>query len=194
MTDGDQTSRAQAQDRAWRGLMGRAQDGDTSAYAELLRQIAPMVRAIARRRFNDPERAEDVVQDTLMTLHRIRHTYDPARPFTPWLAAVAARRAIDAVRRRSRIGAHETWSETGYETFADPAANKALEAGDASAEVTALLDLLPPAQRRAIEMVKVQELSLAEASAASGQSVGALKVNVHRALKTLRMHLTKARP
>ncbi len=174
------------QDRVWSALMAAAQDGDGRAYERLLRECAPFVRSVARRSIADPDRIEDVVQETLLTLHRVRQTYDPQRPFQPWLAAIASRRTIDAMRRRGRIGAHETADARAYETFADPAANKELDAHAASVEAGAMLADLSPAQRQAVELVKVQELSLAEASVVSGQSVGALKVNVHRALKALR--------
>lgn len=174
--------------------MAAAQDGDRAAYARLLREISPFVRALARRRFSDPDRCEDVVQDVLLTIHRVRQTYDPHRPFTAWVAVITSRRCIDAIRRRGRIAAVET-PETGhYETFADPAANRDVEAGEAFEEAAALLEGLSPGQRQALELVKLQELSLAEASALSGQSVGALKVNVHRAIKALRLKLKGGAP
>ena len=161
--------------------------GDNAAYARLLREVLPFLRVLARRRCRDPDRCEDVVQDVLLTLHRVRHTYDPARPFTPWLASICDRRSIDALRKRVRQGAHEAQDERAYETFADPAANKDLEAGDAAQALAALVAELPPGQREALELVKVKEMSLLEASAVSGQSVGALKVSVHRAIKALRL-------
>ena len=182
-------ARAREQDRVWSALMARAQDGDRRAYAELLAGVAPFVRALARRRCRDPELVEDVVQETLLTVHRVRATYDPRRPFSAWLAAIAARRAIDALRRGGRIRAHEGHDAAAYETFADPAANKAEEAGEAAETVAALIAHLPERQRQALELVKIGDMSLAEASAVSGQSVGALKVNVHRALKALRVRL-----
>ena len=169
--------------------MARAQDGDGRAYAELLTGVAPFVRALVRRRCRDPELIEDVVQETLLTVHRVRATYDPHRPFSAWLAAIAARRAIDALRRGGRIGAHEGHDALAYETFADPGANKDQEAGEAAELVAALIQELPERQRQALELVKIGEMSLAEAAAASGQSVGALKVNVHRAVKALRVRL-----
>ena len=175
------------QDRLWSGWMAAAQDGDHDAYARLLREILPFLRVLARRRCADPDRCEDIVQDVLLTLHRVRHTYQPDRPFTPWLAAICDRRAIDALRRRGRIGAHETHNEQAYETFADPRANKDLEAGDAVQALAAMIAALPPAQREALELLKVKEMSLLEASAVSGQTVGALKVSVHRAIKALRL-------
>ncbi len=181
--------RSSEQERRWSQLMRAAQDGDSAAYARLLREIAPFIRAMARRRFRDDDAVEDVVQDTLLSLHRVRHSWQPSRPFSPWLAAIASRRAIDAVRRKTRLNAHEAHDERAYETFADPGSNKEVEAGAATQMVTSLIAGLPPAQREALELVKLQEMSLAEASAASGQSVGGLKVGVHRAIKSLRTRL-----
>lgn len=175
------------QDHIWSGWMARAQDGDQAVYARLLADITPFVRVLARRRCADPDRCEDVVQDVLLTLHRVRHTYDPQRPFTPWLAAICERRSIDAVRRRIRLAAHEVSDPGAYETFADAGANKGMEAGHAAQAVAALIASLPPGQREALELVKLKELSLSEASRISGQSIGALKVGVHRALKALRL-------
>jgi RNA polymerase sigma-70 factor, ECF subfamily len=164
--------------------MRAAQAGDQRAYEQLLREIVPFVRALARRYCAEPPEIEEIVQDTLLTVHRVRHTYDPQRPFMPWLAAVAARRSIDALRRRRRIARHELSAED--ETFADPATNTSVEAIRATEELHMLLQCLPVRQREALESLKLKDMSLAEASAASGQSVGALKVNVHRAIKTLR--------
>jgi RNA polymerase sigma-70 factor (ECF subfamily) len=175
------------QDRQWSEWMAAAQDGDSAAYARLLREVLPFLRVLARRRCRDPDRAEDIVQDVLFTLHRVRHTYDPSRPFTPWLAAICDRRSIDALRKRVRLAAHETADERAYETFADPHANKPLEAGDAAQALAALVAGLPPGQREALELLKVKQMSLVEASQASGQSVGALEVSVHRAIKALRL-------
>jgi RNA polymerase sigma-70 factor (ECF subfamily) len=172
--------------------MAAAQDGDGNAYARLLTEATPFIRALVRRRIAHTEQAEDVTQDVLLCVHRVRHTYDPARPFTPWLAAIADRRAIDAVRRKIRIAAHEVADDRGYETFADPAANRDVEAADATELVSSLLAALPPRQREALELVKVKQMSLAEASLLSGQSVGALKVGVHRAIKALRARLERA--
>lgn len=180
------TERAKAQDRRWSTLMAAAQSGDGRAYAELLEAVTPFVRVLAGRRISDTDAVEDVVQETLLTVHRIRHTYDPRRPFTPWIAAIADRRSVDAVRRRSRLADREKQSHPAYETFPDPAANKQVEAVSALAAASALIEALPAQQRQALELVKVQEMSLVEASAASGQSVASLKVNVHRAIKRLR--------
>lgn len=123
-------------------------------------------------------------------MHRVRHTYEPGRPVKPWLAAIVGRRAIDALRRRGRVGASEQHDEIAYETYADPAANQ-LEAGEAARTLAGMMGDLPPRQKEALELVKLKEMSLAEASVASGQSVASLKVNVHRAIRRLRLGLTK---
>lgn len=175
------------QDDTWRGLMCAAQAGDRASYDRLLREIAPFVRSLARRHCRHPEDLEEMVQETLLTVHRVRHTYDPARPFSPWLAAIAQRRAIDTLRRRQRVSHYETDQADAMETLAAPAANQELEGVRSGEEVQELLQHLPPRQRVALETVKLRELSLAEAAALSGQSEGALKVNVHRALKALRV-------
>ena len=178
-----------ASDNGWSQLMARAQDGDRLAYQRLLREITPFIRAVAARQHRARDRAEDVVQDVLLTIHRVRQTYDPTRPFEPWLTAVTRRRSIDALRRRGRTEAAEVFDEKAYETFADPAANKEVERGDAKAGLGAAIAALPDGQREAVELLKLREMSLAEASQHSGKSIAALKVNVHRAIKALRARL-----
>ena len=130
------------------------------------------------------------MQEVLLTVHRVRHTYDPARPFIHWLAAIARRRSIDALRRRGRTEAAEVSDEHAYETFADPRANREIEVRERVAALGSAMASLPPGQREALELLKLRELSLAEASRASGKSVASLKVSVHRAIRALRAQLT----
>jgi RNA polymerase sigma-70 factor, ECF subfamily len=148
------------------------------------------VRAVVRRRCRTDALAEDAVQEALLTVHRVRHTYMPGRPVKPWLAAIADRRAIDVLRRDGRIGRRELNDDIAYETFADPAANKE-EATDSAQTLGQLTGALSPGQKEAIELVKIREMSLAEASAVSGQSVASLKVNIHRAIKKMRAVLAR---
>jgi RNA polymerase sigma-70 factor, ECF subfamily len=187
------TSNDTESDGEWRRLMAAAQGGDRAAYERLLRDILPFIRAIVARQHRTQDRVEDAVQDVLLTLHRVRHTYDPARPFTHWLATLARRRSIDLLRRKSRLAAVETADQTAYETFADPGANSEQERRDWSGALSGALAALPERQRQAVELTKLRELSLAEASAASGMSIGALKTNVHRAIKAMRKRLTGER-
>jgi RNA polymerase sigma factor (sigma-70 family) len=174
-------------DRQWSSRMAAAQAGDGAAYERLLREILPFVRSVLRQQRVRPDQVEDVVQDTLLTIHRVRHTYDPGRPFVGWLAAIAQRRAIDARRRSTRISTWEHVIPDQLETFPDPAANSQSELEDRRKWLHRALGDLPRKQRKAVELVKIRGLSVAEAAVASGQSAGAIKVNVHRALKALRV-------
>jgi RNA polymerase sigma-70 factor (ECF subfamily) len=166
--------------------MAAAQAGDRIAYEQLLRAVTPFIRALTRRHCRNPADIEELVQDTLLTVHRVRHTYDPSRPFSPWLASIASRRSIDGLRRRLRQARHEVADTSAHETFVDAGANNDVEQLRSAEEVADLLRMLPPRQRQALEALKLREMTLAEASASSGQSISALKVNAHRALKALR--------
>lgn len=166
--------------------MARTQDGDRQAYKHLLTEIEPYIRSIARKCFRQPNDIDDAVQDVLLTLHQIRHTYDPKRPFGPWLVAIANRRVVDRLRRNTRRQAREVELAAEHETF--PELETKLEYGSEAALGEAI-DRLPPDQREAIRMLKFNEMSLKEAAAASGRSIAALKVATHRAVRNLRRML-----
>ncbi len=179
------TAAANVRDSDWSILMARAQDGDGEAYRRLLEQVTPYVRSLAMRLSRDPCDADDAVQDVLLTIHAIRHTYDPSRPFGPWLLAIAHRRIVDRLRRRGRTRSREWTMEPRHETFPAPPTNID-EAGSDGRALRAAVESLPPAQRQAIKLLKLQEMSLKEAAAMSGTSIASLKVAAHRALKNLR--------
>lgn len=181
------------QGERWGDLLVAAQRGDTEAYRRFLNAIAPFARAIARRHCWSDDMTDDVVQDVLLTVHRVRHTYQPGRPVKPWLAAIVVRRSIDAARKRGRIGRTEVFNEVAYETFADARANEHSDA-DARRTLERMTEGLSHGQKEAIELVKIKEMTLAEASLASGQSIASLKVNIHRAMKKLRLNLVKESP
>ena len=174
----------------WGELLAAAQTGDPAAYRLFLTSVTPFIRAVVRNSGRWADDVDDVVQDALLTVHRVRHTYEPGRPVKPWLAALATRRSIDAMRRRGRIRAQEVHNEPAYETFADLRANNE-DAVDTAQVLTQMISGLSPGQKEALELVKLKEMSLVEASSVSGQSVAALKVNIHRAMKKMRLDLWK---
>ncbi|ABE46672.1 RNA polymerase, sigma subunit, ECF family [Polaromonas sp. JS666] len=169
----------------WSISMASAQAGDRDAYRRLLEAVTPYLRALAARHIGNRSDVEDTVQDILLTIHTVRHTYDPARPFGPWLVTIANRRIIDVLRRQGRCSAHEIPVEPEHETLSASEANLQEEAVSARMLRDAV-ECLPAGQRDAIRMLKLEEMSLLEASAASGISVASLKVATHRALKRLR--------
>jgi RNA polymerase sigma factor (sigma-70 family) len=176
-----------ARDPDWAILMARAQDGDRGAYHRLLQEITPYLRSLAARHRRDPNDIEDAVQDILLTVHSIRQTYDPARPFGPWLVTIANRRFIDRLRRQGRSRNREIHLTAEHETFCEPQAN--LEERSNRRELEEAINDLPPMQQQAVRLLKLKEMSLKEAATASGMSITSLKVNAHRAVKSLRKML-----
>ncbi|NIF23722.1 sigma-70 family RNA polymerase sigma factor [Candidatus Pantoea multigeneris] len=166
---------------SWPVLMARAQAGDQTAYNQLLHALVPVIRALARKKIYDDALTEDVVQEALITVHHVRHTYDPTRPFMPWLAAIVRARAVDALRKNGR---HLRWE------VQDDEADAAVASHEPAAEQEEVLEhalhQLPLRQREMVEMVHLRELSLAEAALQHNLSVSAVKSLLHRALLNLR--------
>jgi len=192
-TDGDASIPGRAakrlglQDPQLRGLMRSAQVGDARAYAELLGAIRPRLRQIIskQRKFLQAADIEDLVQEILLSLHSVRDTYDPERPFMPWLMAITRHRLADAARRYHRQAARQNELEELSVTFAGP--NMEAESYGNPEGLKRAIECLPPHQRTAIQLLKLREMSLKEAAEASGSSIDALKVSVHRAMATLRV-------
>lgn len=177
-------------DRRLGGLMASAQAGDRPAYDALLRESVGLIRAVARARGVRDGAIDDVVQETLLAVHRARHTYDPGRSFQAWLRTIADRRAVDALRRQGRRDSREIHEPSAYESH--PAAaetDTAIQDAELGGRLRRAVAGLPDGQRQAVEELTLNDRSLAEAAEATGRSPGALKVNLHRALKTLRVRL-----
>lgn len=178
-------------DELLRRLMRAAQDGDADAYRVLLSAITPRVRRLirARRAFLDASDVEDLVQEVLLSVHTVRHTYDPSRPFLPWLLAIVRNRMADAARRYGRQKGREIAVDDLDVTFADLASNTTDGQNSDLTTLSEAVRSLPEGQRQAIELLKLREMSLKEAAAYTGSSVGALKVATHRAMASLRRAL-----
>jgi RNA polymerase sigma-70 factor (ECF subfamily) len=190
-TDGESLRPGDNDPAAWSALMAGAQDGDRDSYRRLLLAVTPYLRAIASQSLRNPHDVEDVVQDILMTIHTIRHVYDPVRPFKPWLRAIARHRIVDHIRRRRRTVQKEVVLTPEHEILAIEDARIGMAAWGSQSLHTAVQQL-PDRQRRAVELLKLGEMSLKEASVKSGMSVAALKVATHRGLRLLRRILAHA--
>jgi RNA polymerase sigma factor (sigma-70 family) len=171
--------------------MVAAQAGDRVAYETLLQDCIPFIKIVARRQGVSSDRIDDVVQETLITVHRARQTYDPNRSFAAWLRTIAQRRAIDSLRRHGRHDVREIHAPLAYENYPDTD-DEPPEGGDQSDRIGLLgpaLAALPAKQREAVQHIALSGLSVSEAATATGRTIGALKVNLHRALKTLRVQM-----
>ena len=156
----------------------------------MLGESVGVIRSVARRQGVPVDMLDDVVQETLITIHRVRQTYDPSRSYHAWLAAIAARRSIDALRQHGRRDRRELHEPLAVENHPDEhQASDATEQDQRAAALREAIATLPPGQREAVEHLGLRERSLAETAELTGRSTGALKVNLHRALKALRGRL-----
>ncbi len=159
-------------------LLQVALNGDAKAYANVLDWAAGKLRPYFKRLLLGVSgvEAEDMVQEALLALHTKWHTYDPSRPFAPWMYTLARHKMVDALRRKHIHLPLEAADDVAIAT----------DERHAGQELAPLLATLPEAQRRAIELTKVQELSVEEAARTLGRSLGAVKLLVHRGMETLR--------
>ena len=160
-----------------KALMICVLDGDQDAYRRLLGRLVPILRQyLGRRVTSGREDVEDIVQETLLAIDTRRITYDRARPFTPWVFAIAHHKFVDLVRRgrATTILADDFIGDEG--------------SGDAilaRVDVGRLLDTLPVKQADAIRAVKLDGLSVAEAAERQNIGESDIKVSIHRGLKSL---------
>ena len=174
------------QEREATALMVRAQGGDGQAYAALLTMLSSTARQYARNRLGEVTWLDDVMQETLLTIHSARRTYDPHRPFAPWFYAILSSRMIDVLRKQKRVRAREV----GTDALPEPAAPGS-QADDAAAaldarRLEAALGALPARQREIVRALKLEDQSVKDVSARLGMSRSAVKVAAHRGYKALR--------
>jgi len=170
-------------EQRWSAWMARALAGDREAYAKLMAELADVVESYLRARFGavrESDFLEDCVQEALLALHRVRHTWDAQRPFRPWMFAVVRHKVIDLLRR----------SEV-RRTEPEPAEEPADREHDPSQRIDGarLLATLEPADREALVLTKLEGYSLEEAAARTGVSVAAMKSRVHRAVQRVQKRL-----
>src|SRR5206468_10646376 len=167
----------------WTGLMRLAISGDDGAYHRLLRSVAPVLRAAARRglaRAGQPvDQSEDIVQDILLAVHLKRHTWDANAPFAPWLFAIARNKLIDALRRRGRR------IFVNIDDFAETLPGEAPAEAAPASEVAALLQSLPTRQREVLQSIAVESASIKDTAVKYAMSEGAVRVALHRGLASL---------
>ena len=161
----------------------RAQSGDASSYTQLLSSISQLLRGFMRRRMQThPNDVEDLVQETLMAIHQKRHTYDSQQPLSAWVFAIARYKWIDHLRVHGR----RTPAMEDIDDWADVLSTEPeTTASDSRHDLSLMLSELPDKQRLAIEHTRLKGLSIAQTASLIGQSEAAVKVNVHRGLKTL---------
>ena len=160
--------------------MERYQQADPAAPATLVGAISPALLRFFRSQVASREQADDLLQETWLRIHRVRHTYRPGEPVLPWVYAIARRVRVDGYRRTRRITLHEVALEVLPES---PASTEARNPGPT---FDTLVAALPEAQREVVTMLKVGGLTLEEVARATSSTVGAAKQKAHRAYERLR--------
>ncbi len=159
-------------------LMVRYQQGDFAAAKSLIESISPYLRRFFLATFNSRADADDLLQETWLRIHKVRHTYRPSEAALPWFYAIARHIRVDHYRKSIRAAAGEKELEEMSRGFSS--------AQQQAGELEALLAPLSEAQREVIAMLKVEGMSLEEVARATSSSVGSVKQKVHRAYKKLR--------
>ena len=179
----DTAPKHKSDEQRWAGLMGKAQSGDETAYRRLLMELTDVIHAFLRSRFGNSHFIEDCVQETLIAIHEARHTYDPRRPFRPWLFAIVRHKAIDNLRkRRSRHNTIDQYKDT-QEVLAQA---KPVDEAELETVKASLLKSLSATHREAIVLTKFIGFSVAETASRLGISESLVKVRVHRAIHKLK--------
>ena len=167
-----------AQEAQYRDWMLAALMGDASAYRMLLSGLTRHLRSYFARRL-DAAAAEDAVQETLIAIHARRATYDPKLPFTAWVYGIARYKLIDEfrrIKRRATVPLEDAGELFGHDETGEAIARR---------DVTKLLAKLPQAKRELVKDIKLDGVSVADAAQRTGMSESAVKVSVHRAIKSL---------
>jgi RNA polymerase sigma-70 factor (ECF subfamily) len=185
----------QSQDeKALSQLMRSAQDGDAERYRQLLVRIRSMLKVYVENSFTRFGLAaqggqEDVLQEILLAIHTKRHTYDSQQYFLPWMYAIARYKLIDYIRKNKMKFQSAVPLDDELENIED------LMSLDDSAELDLenLLKSLPEKQRHVLLLMKIEGLSIEEASQQTGFSPSDIKVTVHRAIKSLQNKVKEER-
>lgn len=172
-----------ADEQRWSASMARAQTGDQTTYQQLLTELSNVIQRYLVSRFGQQNFIEDCVQEALLAIHNARHTYQPDRPFRPWMFAIVRNKSIDMLRKnRSYDNALDSKAQADA-LDAEPSYNQALETAITQGR---LINALAPPFKQAIVLTKLIGFTNAEAAAKLSISEMAVKVRVHRGIAKLK--------
>lgn len=183
-----------AKEKELRALVRAAQDGNEGAYSRLMQELQPIVSRIIQRQraTTSGSDREDLLQEVLLKVHAAKASYDSRRPFMPWLKTIVMNQTIDFMRKQRSQKVLAWLSDDIAGQIVDDSAHNAFNRCETASTVNKLVSKLPFCQRSAVELLKLRELSLGEATILTGMSASALKDSIHRALISLRNALPRA--
>ena len=172
--------------------MGRYAEGDAQAFEVVYDQLAPRLYGYLLRQTRDVARAEDLLQQTFLLLHRNRGSFSPGAPVVPWAFAIARRLSIDQLRRARFEGSSSDGAAGADCATADPQPDALASARQLDGQFRQAFAKLPASQQAAFTMIRQEGLTMAEAAAVLGTTASAVKLRAHRAYEALRQALGEA--
>jgi RNA polymerase sigma-70 factor (ECF subfamily) len=165
----------------WEQLLAAANAGDARAYARFLQAVTQTLRGIVRAKGGGLGEAacEDVLQEVLLAIHLKRHTWAPDAPVRPWLYAITRYKVVDAFRARGRK------IDLPIEDFAEVLVAEAGPDPTEAADMDKMIGMLDGRSAQIVRKIGLEGASVAETGRALAMSDGAVRVALHRALKTL---------
>jgi len=171
----------------WKNLAIQAQAGDKQSYSALLKEILPFIKNSIRSSLSNPDWAEDIAQEVLISVHKSLHTYSPERSFKPWLMSIVNFRRTDFLRAHYKRGKIKQNYKEIDKVFDLNVTN--IDFSGELDDVEAVLNTLPKQQKKIFEMIKIQGYSAKEVADEMGMSESAVKVSAHRTLSKLKERL-----
>lgn len=168
-------------ERRWSAWMAAAHAGDKKAYEKLLKELGQVIETYLRVRFGQLDSLEDCVQESLLAVHKARHTYDTRRPFRPWLFTLVRHRTIDVLRRSALAARTEQAARPDLSSDPDELHRRL--------DGVKVLESLTPDHREAVALTQYAGCTAAEAAAWLGISESALKARLRRGLGAIRKTL-----
>lgn len=167
------------QDKVLAKMLVRAQSGDQDEYKKFLREVSSILKNFLAKKLKSSDVVDDILQETLLAIHRGRHSYIPGRPLTPWIYAICDYRIADYFRKTQRRN-----------QLLDALKKESSKSTTSENLMTSLmfetLEKLPKKQRLVIEKLKLHDLSIKEIASETGMSESAVKVTASRGYETMR--------
>ena len=174
----------------WQEWAIAAQKGDKRAYSQLLGELAPYIKNVIINSLSNQDAAEDIAQEVLISIHKSLSTYQPDRPFKPWLMAIINFRRTDFLRKHYAQRQDVTTTIDDNPEYMETNVTKPNNAGELK-DIEGALDELPEQQRRIFKMIKIQGFTAKEVANEMDMNESAVKVSAHRAMKKLQRLLKK---
>ena len=169
-------------------LMGQVVLGCQDSLAPLVRRYAGPLLTYIRRMVGDEHRSEELFQDVFLAVWTKRATYQPPRPFRPWLFAIATNQCRANFRRQNTTHADD--AAVSQAASHDPSPAESVASDETARIVESAVAELPQQQRSVVALRVWNGLSYAEIGDALGLTEATVRSHMHHALGALRRTLT----